>query len=323
MSQRSGSKSIIAIQADQIKSWKYETDSTLLFATEFQKRGYQIFLYTPEKLSLHSSGEVFATGRFVELFEDPSGFFAFTSELVRIQLDEARLIMIRQNPPFNETYVANTWILNHVKNQKKIINHPSAIRDVSEKLWAYNFPEFLPTSVVTSNAHDAIEFARNYDQVIIKSIFNFGGNDVTRLTVASENFEESVEKAIKSFGTIILQEFLTSITATGDKRILISCGKTVGAINRMPPAGSILANMGAGGAAHTTIITDRENEISEKVASKLLEKGIYIAGLDLIDERLIEINVTSPTGFKAYNTLYGTHCEKLIVEELLTYAENS
>lgn len=317
MSQRSGSKSIIAIQADPIESWKYETDSTLLFATEFQKRGYQIFLYTPDMLSLHSDREVVARGHFVTLFEDPSSFFAFTSELATIQLDDTRIVMIRQNPPFNESYFANTWILNHVKNQKKIINHPQGIRDVSEKLWAYNFTEFLPASVVTSNAHDAIEFARDYDQVIIKSIFNFGGHDVARLTVASEDFEEGIEKAIKSFGTIIVQEFLSSITATGDKRILISCGKIVGAINRMPAAGSILANMGAGATGHITVITDRERVIAEKVASKLLEHGIYIAGLDLIDEKLIEINVTSPTGFKAYNTLYSANCEKSIVDDLL------
>lgn len=319
MPKTTSARSIIAIQADPIESWKYETDTTLLLAEECAKRGHEIFVFTPNMLSLSSTQEVYANGRFVSFTHDPEQFFKYESDFTRVSIDDAKMIFIRQNPPFNEEYLANTLILSHVKNQAKLINNPASLRNVSEKLWAYHFPEFIPASVVTSNAEEVFEFAKKHKKIVIKSIFNFGGNDVSLLDSDSSLFADQVHDAITKFKTVIAQEFFESIKTAGDKRILIASGKIVGAINRVPAQGSILSNMAAGGTGHKTTLSAREEHIGNVVGQKLLEIGIHLAGLDLIEEHLIEVNVTSPTGFKAYNTINNEHCEVGIIDALISH----
>ena len=206
--------------------------------------------------------------------------------------------MIRQDPPFNLEYISSTYILDLIKNRVKIINDPTSIRNISEKLYSSRYQKFMPSTIFTQNMDEIKKFLLKYKKVIIKPIHSFSGNDIHLLTKFDSKL---INRFIKKHNFIMCQKYLPKIYK-GDKRVFLINGKIRGAISRIPKKGSFLSNMSKGAKAVNVRLTKKEIKISRLIAKKLKKENIFFAGIDFIDQKLNgDINVTSPTGLK---TLY-------------------
>ena len=212
-----------------------------------------------------------------------------------------KFILIRQDPPFNLEYITTTYILDKIKNKVKIINNPTSVRNISEKLYSSSYQRFMPKTIFTKDLNEIKIFHKINKRIIIKPIHGYGGNDIHLIQETFKN--KLVTNFIKKHGHIMCQKFLPNIK-NGDKRIFLIDGKICGAISRVPKKGSFLSNMSKGAKPILTKLTKTEYKISTIVAKNLKKEDIYFAGIDFIDQKLNgDINVTSPTGLKTYYDL--------------------
>ena len=301
---------IVAIQGDNLTKLNYQNDTTILLAIEAQIRGARIFYYEPKNLFIKNS-TVYAKGNFIELFEKKRFYKVLSKKIIK--LEKTSYLLIRQDPPFDLNYITTTYFLDRLKNVK-IINNPTSIRSISEKLYSFEFKKFMPKTIFSSILKDIIIFIKKNRHVVLKPIHGHSGNDI--LFLNNKFSEASLKKYVKKHGYIMCQKFLPGISS-GDKRVFIIGGKVVGSISRVPRKGSFLSNLSKGGSAKTTKLTKKEKYISNLVAKKIYKDGIYFAGIDLISEKLIgDINVTSPTGLKNYLDLTGINLAKIFWKNL-------
>ena len=297
---------ILAIQGSNLKKINVKTDTTILLAAEAQKRDYKIYYFEPENLS-YLNGKVIAKCKYIKINEKKKKFFSLL-KTINFNLEKSKVILIRNDPPFNNRYFYTTFLLNHISKKVKIINDPSAVRNVSEKLFSINFMKYMPPTLISENLNEIRSFFKRNKAVVAKPINGFSGNNVILL----KSFNSyKIKKLIKTQNHLFFQKFLPGVS-NGDKRVFIIKGKIVGAISRVPKKGSILSNMSKGAKAKLTKLTSKEMKISKVVGKLLLKNDIYFAGIDFVEEKLIgDINVTSPTGLAAYKVLSGVNLAKL------------
>ena len=302
---------IVAIQGNHPSKLNPLNDTSIFLANEIQKKNYKIFYYEPKNLSIINS-EVIAKGFFVKFNYDKKNFYKIIKNK-NLNLKKSKFILIRQDPPFNLEYISTTYILDKIKNNVKIINNPTSIRNISEKLYSAKYQKFMPSTIFTKNIDEIKKFLKHQKKIILKPIHSFGGNDIY---LVSKFNSRLIKKFIKKHGHIMCQKFLSKIHK-GDKRIFIINGKIVGAISRIPKKGSFLSNLSKGGKAINTKITSLEKKISKKIAYDLKNEKIFFAGIDFIDQKLNgDINVTSPTGLKTLYDLSRINLAKKFWKEL-------
>ena len=297
---------ILAIQGSDLKKVNIKTDTTILLASEAQKRGYKIYYFEPENLSF-LNGKVIASCKHIRINENKKKFYSLLKNL-NFNLERSKVILIRNDPPFNNRYLYTTFLLNHISKKVKIINHPFAVRNISEKLFSINLMRYMPPTLISENLSEIRSFFRRYKTVVAKPINGFSGNNVILL----KNFNTSkIRKLLKTHNHLFFQKFLPGVSK-GDKRVFIIKGKIVGAISRVPKKGSILSNMSKGAKAKLTKLTSKEVKASKAIGKLLVKNNIYFAGVDFVQGKLIgDINVTSPTGLVAYKDLSGINLAKL------------
>ena len=287
---------IVAIQGNHPSKLNTLTDTSIFLANEIQKKNYKIFYYEPRNLSILKT-EVVANGYFIRFDYSKKKIFKILKKK-KLNLKECKFILIRQDPPFNLEYISSTYILDLIKNRVKIINDPTSIRNISEKIYSSRYQKFMPSTIFTQNMDEIKKFLLKYKKVIIKPIHSFSGNDIHLLTKFDSKL---INRFIKKHNFIMCQKYLRKIYK-GDKRVFLINGKIRGAISRIPKKGSFLSNMSKGAKAVNVILTKKEIKISRIIAKKLKKENIFFAGIDFIDQKLNgDINVTSPTGLK---TLY-------------------
>ncbi len=296
---------ILAIQGSSLNRVNFETDTTFFLALEAQKRGYHIYYFEPENLSF-INGSVFARCTYLKLYDDKKRFFKIIKKL-NFNLINSKIILIRNEPPFNQQYINTTFILEHLSKTIKILNHPKAIREVPEKLFSINFIKYMPSTLISEDLLEIKKFFKRNKEVVMKPINGYSGNEVVYLKNFNKNL---IKRFIKKHNHIIFQKFLSKVSE-GDKRVFIINGKIKGLISRVPKKGSILSNMSKGAHAILNDLTAKEKKISMEVARLLKQKQIYFAGIDFVQEKLIgDINVTSPTGLKTYFKLTNINLAK-------------
>ena len=297
---------ILAIQGSDLKKVNIKTDTTILLASEAQKRGYKIYYFEPENLSF-LNGKVSAFCKHIKINENKKKFYSLL-RTVNFNLEKSKVILIRNDPPFDNRYLYTTFLLNHISNKVKIINHPFAVRNISEKLFSINLMRYMPPTLISENLSEIKSFFKKHKAVVAKPINGFSGNNV----ILFKTFNSSkIRKLIKTNNHLFFQKFLPGVSK-GDKRVFIIKGKIVGAISRVPKKGSILSNMSKGAKAKLTKLTSKEVKASEAIGKLLMKNNIYFAGIDFVQEKLIgDINVTSPTGLAAYKDLSGINLAKL------------
>ena len=302
---------IVAIQGNHPTNLNPLTDTTIFLANEIQKKNYKIFYYDPKNLSIINS-KVLANGFFIKFEYKKKSFFKILKSK-KLDLSKCKFVLIRQDPPFNLEYISSTFILDTIKNNVKIINDPTSIRNVSEKLYSTNFQKFMPKTIFTQDIHEIRSFFNRNKKIVIKPIHSFSGNDIHLIKIFKSKF---ISKFIKKHGYVMCQKFLPKIK-NGDKRVFIINGKVCGAISRVPKKGSFLSNMSKGAKPMNINLTKNEKKISNIVGKDLKKKNIFFAGIDFIDQKLNgDINVTSPTGLKTFYDLTNINLAKIFWKEL-------
>ena len=302
---------IVAIQGNHPSKLNPITDTSVFLAHEIQSKKYKIFYYDPKDLSVINS-KVIAKGFFIKFDYTHKKFFKILKKQ-KLDLTECKFILIRQDPPFNLEYISATYILDAIKDKVKIINNPTSIRNISEKLYSVKYQKYMPSTIFTQNIDEIKKFFNIHKKVILKPIHSFSGNDIHLLNRFNLKL---IQKFIKQHNHIMCQKYLPKISK-GDKRVFLINGKVCGAISRVPKKGSFLSNMSKGAKPINIKLTKTENKISKLIAKDLKKENIYFSGIDFIDQKLNgDINVTSPTGLKTLFDLSGINLAKTFWKDL-------
>ncbi len=301
---------IVAVQGNHPSTLNPVTDTSVFLANEIQNK-YKIFYYDPKDLSIINK-KVLAKGFFIKFNYQNKKFYKIIKKQ-NLDLAKCKFILIRQDPPFNLEYISTTYILDFIKNKVQIINNPTSIRNISEKLYSTKYLKYMPDTLFSQDLNEIKNFIKKNKKVIIKPIHSYSGNDIHLLDKFNSKL---INKFIKKHDHIMCQKFLPKINK-GDKRVFIINGKVCGAISRVPKKGSYLSNMSKGAKPININLTKQENKISTLIAKDLKKENIYFAGIDFIDQKLNgDINVTSPTGLKTFFDLSGINLAKTFWKEL-------
>ena len=302
---------IVAIQGDHPSKLNPATDTSIFLANEIQNKNYKVFYYVPKNLSIINS-KVIADGFFIKFNYKNKKIFKIL-KYQKLDLAKCKFILIRQDPPFNLEYISTTYILDILKDNVKIINNPSSIRNISEKLYSSRYLKYMPKTIFTQNIKEVKKFFIAHKKIILKPIHSFSGNDIYLLS----KFDlKLIKNFIKKHDHIMCQKYLPKIYK-GDKRVFLINGKVRGAISRVPRKGSFLSNMSKGARPIKTKLTQTEIKICKLIAKDMSKQKIFFAGIDFIDQKLNgDINVTSPTGLKTFYDLSKVNLAKTFWKEL-------
>lgn len=286
----------VAFQMDPIELVDIDADSSFRLAEAAQARGHNVHVYTPDRLCWQN-GRVTARGWQVDLRRERGNHVTKGPE-VELDLAAMDVIWLRQDPPFDMSYITTTHILDRVMPGTLVVNDPFWVRNFPEKLLVLQFPELIPPTMIARDLSDLRAFREAHGDIIIKPLYGNGGAGVFRLTEADRNLASLHEMFTQmSREPLIAQAFLPAVTK-GDKRVILVNGEPVGAINRIPAEGETRSNMHVGGKAVPAELTERDREICAAIGPTLRDHGQVFVGIDVIGDRLTEINVTSPTGIQ-------------------------
>jgi glutathione synthase len=277
-------------------------------------RGHQVLHCLPQQLE-NRGRDVIARCQSTRVSDEPP--HVVTEPATRIALSELDAVLIRKDPPFDPAYMHMTQQLDLIKDRTLVVNDPSAVRDANEKLYAFHFSEYMPPTLVSSDEARLIEFVNEVGgRAVIKPLDGAGGSGVAVLDRQDVNLRPLIGLLTGEGRRLaMVQEFQPTVVA-GDKRVLLLDGTVLGSIRRVPQRGDIRANIHVGGKVEATDLTPKEQELARDVAARLSRVGLFFVGLDLIDGKLIEVNVTSPTGVQELGRLTGTCPEQSVIEWL-------
>ena len=295
----------IGLQMDPIGSVDIDADTTFRLAEEAQALGHDLFFYTPDKLFFREGG-VFARGFPVTLLRKPGDHVSYGSE-EEIDLSTLDVILLRQDPPFDMSYITTTHLLDRIHPGTLVVNDPFWVRNYPEKLLVLDYPDLTPPTMIARDLATLRRFKEHHGDIVIKPLYGNGGAGVFRLGPEDRNLN-SLHELFAAFSRepLIAQKFLPAVSG-GDKRVILIDGEPVGAINRIPAAGETRSNLHVGGRAEPVALSDRDREICAAIGPLLREKDQILVGIDVIGEWLTEINVTSPTGIQELERFDGVN----------------
>ena len=303
---------------DPIESIAFKKDSSLAILLKAQERGHELIYMEPDSLFLTEKGP-YAKVYDVLVKDDPNDWFSLENERIT-PLEELDLIIMRQDPPFDSSYIYNTYVLDQAETRGvKVVNKPSSLRDCNEKVFATEFPQCCTPFLVSSDDDLLREFINTHGDTVIKPLDGMGGSSIFRLKKGDSNIGVILETITNHFETkVMIQRYIKEIK-DGDKRILLVDGNHFGAaISRVPAKGELRGNLAVGATAIASSLTEKDIWICEQVAPMLREKELTLVGLDVIGDYLTEINVTSPTCFREYKDL----CDIDVADKLLKVLES-
>ena len=289
-------------------------DTSISIMLEARKRGHRIFYIEPHDM-FYQEKSVYANLREV-MVSRKTGFQVLNRRLT--DLKTLDIIFNRKEPPFNVSYLYLTHLLEFLEPNVFVINSPRGLRKANEKLYILKFGRWVPSSLVTNNAAQIERFQkRKKFDLILKPLDQKGGAGIKllpfRLKRASQILKEMTQNGKR---WIIAQKFLKQNLTKGDKRILILNGKTIGQFSRIPKRGEFRANLSLGGKHVRASLTVQERSLIQALRPALIRDGLYFVGIDVVDGKLIEINVTSPAGIPEINELEGKRPEAEVLDFL-------
>ena len=301
----------ILFQIDPIDKLDLNTDSSMAIAKEALDRNLQVFFITPNDI-VQKGSKVTANIREFNLQNNKINILSYKET----DLDDFDLLFIRQDPPFDINYVTNCQILTNL-TKVKIINDPNSILTHSEKIYTHKFAEFMPETLISSDNEILLDFLSEHQQVVIKPINLCGGKGISLINKNDKEANIKITQLLKQSQTpIIIQKFCPEVSK-GDTRVLLCCGKIMGQVLRIPPAGQIQANFCAGGIADKVILSKKQIKIAQLIAEDCYKNNLYFVGVDFIGEYLTEINVTSPTGIIQASSQMQVNLAYKIMNELI------
>ena len=302
-------------QMDPFNKLNIKTDSTIAIIKEALILGIEVYVSKPKNLYLMQNN-AFVSFKKVTLKNSKFSF----SNLKKSNINKFDYFFIRQDPPFDLNYLTNCYLLElHQKFNKKprFINDPGGIKNFTEKICPIYFNTLMPKTLVTSDENIFKEKLSKKKTLILKTLYNKGGEGVIKVENNDINSLRKFKELISKYKVpVVIQDFVSKVSK-GDKRVILIEGEPVGLINRVPQLGSYKANLHLGGKAEISILTKKEQEICKKIKPFLLENKLIFVGIDLIDKKLSEINVTSPTGIVQIQELTGVNVSRILWSKLL------
>jgi len=300
----------VAIQMDPIEKIDINGDSTFALALEAQNRGHSLFYYGPRELSWRD-GIVSAVMRPLSVRNVKGDHFALGAPSAQ-DLSGMDVVLMRQDPPFDMAYISATHLLERIHPKTLVVNDPAEVRNAPEKLFVTSFAEFVPPTLISSDAREIRAFRAEHKDIILKPLYGNGGAGVFRVREGDENLGSLLEMFTVFYREpVIAQRYLPEVRK-GDKRIILVDGEFAGAINRVPAAGEARSNMHVGGRPEATELTAREKAICAAIGPELKKRGFIFTGIDVIGDYMTEINVTSPTGIQEVRRFGGADIAALI-----------
>lgn len=291
-----------------IKPWK---DTTYFLMQACQERGHAVCCLDQADLRAKHD-QLFGRVTWLDIHDDEANpYTKIRSE--SMALSDVDAVWIRTDPPLDRRYFYTTLLLDLLPNSVRVINRPEGVRNCNEKLSALKFPDLTPRTLVTSEQREIAEFAERCGRVVIKPVDGFGGKGIVFFNAGDAM--DKLKTSLQGRRWVIVQEYLAA-AVEGDKRILLLDGDPLGAIFRVHADGRELNNLDAGGTAHPCTLSSKDWEICQALKFPLRDQGIFFAGIDIIGDQLVEINVTSPTGLQEMTRFDGIDYHHRIVEKL-------
>jgi glutathione synthase len=286
----------LGIVMDPIAQINIKKDTSFAMLLDAQQRGYEIHYIEMKDLFLEA-GDAFANTKIVTVQNDSEHWYDFHQQQT-IPLHELDVILMRKDPPFDMEFIYATYILERAESKGTlVVNKPQSLRDCNEKMFTAWFSELTPTTLVTRQTDLIRQFHQKHGDIILKPLDGMGGASIFRVKSDDANLSVIIE-TLTAHNTryCMAQNFIPAIK-DGDKRILVVNGEVVPyCLARIPKLGETRGNLAAGGHAEVRPLTDQDKIIAHTVAPILKQKGLLFVGLDVIGDKLTEINVTSPTG---------------------------
>lgn len=294
----------LGIVMDPISQVKVKKDSSMAMMLEAQKRGYEIHYMEMQDLYLHQ-GQCRATTQKVKVFDDTEHWYEL-EDAEDIAVESLDAVLMRKDPPFDTEYIYATYMLERAEVAGTlIVNKPQSLRDCNEKLFTAWFPELTAKTLVTRKSEQIRAFHQAEKDVIIKPLDGMGGSSIFRIKEKDPNVGVIIE-TLTNHGNqyAMVQEFMPEIK-DGDKRILIVNGEPMPyCLARIPAQGETRGNLAAGGTGRAQPLSASDKMIAETIAPELKKRGLYFVGLDVIGDKVTEINVTSPTCIREIEAAY-------------------
>ncbi|CAN1516698.1 RimK Glutathione synthase/Ribosomal protein S6 modification enzyme (glutaminyl transferase) [Caulobacteraceae bacterium] len=312
MSELPASKPLrIAIQMDPIEHVNIEGDSTFAMAEEAQIRGFEIFIYQVETLSWQE-GKVSARAKPAKVQRVKGDHVSLGEEVVLDLAEDVDVVLMRQDPPFDMSYITAAHMLEFLKGKTLVVNDPFWVRSSPEKIVPLLFPDLMPPTLVSRDVTTIKAFQVEHQDIVVKPLFGNAGAAVFRIKPEDGNLGALLDLFFTtSRDPIMVQAFVPGVFE-GDKRIILVDGEPVGAINRVPKGNDIRSNLAVGGTAHPVDLSEADLAICRAIGPTLKERGLLFVGIDVIAGRLTEINVTSPTGALALKAFSGVNAVSLM-----------
>jgi len=300
----------IAVQMDPVSGVDINGDTSFALMEAAQARGHRLWTYQPQHLSWEA-GKITARARpasVQRVKEQP----AIEGERVMLDLaDDVDVVLMRQDPPFDMSYITACHILEYLKGRTLVLNDPEWVRSSPEKIFPLDFPALIPPTLISRDVAAIKTFRAEHGDIILKPLYGNGGAGVFRVKPDDGNFSSIVEMF---FGInrepIIAQAFLPNVAA-GDRRVILIDGEPAGVINRVPQPGETRSNMHVGGRAEAAELNAADRHICDVIGPVLKQRGLVLVGIDVIGDRLTEINVTSPTGVQELKRFSGVDAASL------------
>ena len=300
----------VAIQMDAIDKIDIDGDSTFALALEAQARGHRLYYYLTRQMSM-MDGRVYAMLRPLTVRREQGNHFTLGDEKV-CDLAAMDVVMMRQDPPFDMSYITATHLLERIHPETLVVNDPAHVRNAPEKLFVTLFDGVMPPTLISSDEQEIKAFRKKHGDIIVKPLYGNGGAAVFRVRPDDENLNALLELFAENYREPIITQAYVPAVRQGDKRIILVDGEPVGALNRIPAEGESRSNLHVGGTPAKTQLTKREREICRIIGPELKKRGLIFAGIDVIGDYLTEINVTSPTGIQEIERFDGTNIAGLI-----------
>lgn len=297
---------------DPLETVKIKKDTSFILMLCAHNRGHSVY-YLPDGGIVLKDNKVFLKVASVvpqQVEEKPF------MEQRKLELSEGEVdcVFLRSDPPFDEMYLMNTWLLDRLPKRIPVINNPNGIRTVNEKLWATQFSSLIPKTLVSRHKRDVLDFFAREKNVVVKPVNAFGGTSIFHVKKGDKNAPVAFETVSHNWTKeIIIQKYIPA-AQNGDKRILLLNAEPLGAVLRVHAKDDHRNNFFAGGHPEKTTINVRDREIIKTLKPHFRKLGLYFVGIDIIGDYLTEVNVTSPTCLQEMNQLYGKSLEERVID---------
>ena len=308
----------LGVLMDPIASIKPHKDTTFAMLLEAQARHMKIYYLEPKDIWLQD-GLIWARTYPLRVQDNPTQWFELGNSTEQ-PLTELDVLLMRKDPPFNMEYIYLTYLLEQAEaNGLWVLNKPASLRDANEKLYATQFPQCCPKTVVTSQPDLLKEFAYNEEEIVIKPLGGMAGRSIFHVKADDSNLRVIIETMTQNGQQFVMAQRFVPEIQHGDKRIILINGEPIPyALARIPAPGDFRGNLAAGATGEGRELTDRDLWICEQVGPTLRNKGLWFVGLDVIGDYLTEINVTSPTGVRELDAQFNLN----ICAELMDFIED-